>query len=343
MGITIVDEIYGPQLISEEVLCDLLLSAPLERLKGVHQSGAGYLVRPGRDVSRYEHSVGVMLCIRRLGGSLEEQIAGLLHDLSHTAFSHVADQVFNRRNEDFHELFFEKLVQASDIAEILASYGISSNILFSQADWPLLDQPQPELCADRIDYTLRDLFRLGVIDEQETQGFLSSLAVWEGIIVVKNIEAARWFVDRYETEVVDLFMNPTELAANELLARSLTRAIDSEVIGIDDLFQRDEDVFDKLRSSADPEIREPIGLLHPTLKATESDTEFDFRVFAKSRVIDPLVLSGDQAIRCGTMYPRVAEISQRVHKKAMTGIPVKLLGSRLGVVAQMSVTHQTPG
>jgi HD superfamily phosphohydrolase len=34
-----------------------------------------------------------MLLVRRLGASLEEQIAALLHDVSHTAFSHVIDSV----------------------------------------------------------------------------------------------------------------------------------------------------------------------------------------------------------------------------------------------------------
>ena len=38
-----------------------------------------------------------MLLIKKLGGSVEEQIAGLLHDVSHTAFSHVIDYVFDNK------------------------------------------------------------------------------------------------------------------------------------------------------------------------------------------------------------------------------------------------------
>ncbi len=38
-----------------------------------------------------------MMLVNRLGGSLEEQIAALLHDVSHTAFSHVIDYVLEQK------------------------------------------------------------------------------------------------------------------------------------------------------------------------------------------------------------------------------------------------------
>src|SRR5579872_5841205 len=85
------DDVYGTYNIHEPVLIDLLQSSAVTRLKGIHQGGSAYLVMKRRDNTRFEHSVGVMSLIRCLGGSLHEQIAGLLHDVSHTAFSHVVD------------------------------------------------------------------------------------------------------------------------------------------------------------------------------------------------------------------------------------------------------------
>lgn len=99
------DRLYGEADL-EPVLTDLIHSKAVQRLNGIHQGGACFLVNPAWNISRCEHSIGVMLLIRRLGGSLEEQIAGLLHDVSHTAFSHVADDVFNMENEDYHEQMF---------------------------------------------------------------------------------------------------------------------------------------------------------------------------------------------------------------------------------------------
>src|SRR5438552_18945322 len=97
------DEVYGEHEVNEDLLLDLLASNAVKRLAAVSQAGASSLVRRGRSVSRLEHSVGVMLLTRMLGGTVMEQAAGLLQDVSHTAFSHTVDYVFKDRKEEFHE------------------------------------------------------------------------------------------------------------------------------------------------------------------------------------------------------------------------------------------------
>lgn len=92
------DPLYGEFEING-LLEDLIVSKPVQRLKGIHQAGAGFLVNSRWTISRFEHSVGVMLLIRQFGGSLQEQVAGLLHDVSHTAFSHVVDVVLKMRRK----------------------------------------------------------------------------------------------------------------------------------------------------------------------------------------------------------------------------------------------------
>ena len=71
------DCVYGKCEITEPVLVELIHSKPLQRLKGIMQSGARVYIFSNRDVTRYEHCVGVMLLLRKLGASIEEQIAGL--------------------------------------------------------------------------------------------------------------------------------------------------------------------------------------------------------------------------------------------------------------------------
>ena len=137
------DDIYGSFEV-EPVLQDLVFSKPVQRLKGIHQGGASYLVNKEWNVTRYEHSVGVMLLVRKLGGTLQEQIAGLLHDVSHTAFSHVIDFVLKNESEDFHEEIFEETIMDSEIPSILKQYGYSIEEII-QGDHSLLEQPLPLL------------------------------------------------------------------------------------------------------------------------------------------------------------------------------------------------------
>lgn len=55
------DKLYGSMEV-EPVLRDLVNSRPLQRLKGVHQAGAAYLVCPEWNVTRYEHSILESCC-----------------------------------------------------------------------------------------------------------------------------------------------------------------------------------------------------------------------------------------------------------------------------------------
>ena len=94
-SITIFDKIYGTYKITSPVIIKLLKSSPVQRLKKIAQFGVPDQLYHLKGYSRYDHSVGVFLLLRKLEASELEQIAGLLHDVSHTAFSHVIDYVYN--------------------------------------------------------------------------------------------------------------------------------------------------------------------------------------------------------------------------------------------------------
>ena len=105
------DDLYGKVEIVEPVLWDVIASDALQRTKGISQHGITALLGITPPFSRFDHAVGAMLLLRRLGASLEEQIAALLHDVSHTAFSHVIDYVFhNHSGQSYHENWKEEIV-----------------------------------------------------------------------------------------------------------------------------------------------------------------------------------------------------------------------------------------
>ena len=56
------DYLYGEYIV-EPVIEEVINTKEVQRLKNIHQGGASYLVNPNCNVSRYEHSIGVMLLI----------------------------------------------------------------------------------------------------------------------------------------------------------------------------------------------------------------------------------------------------------------------------------------
>lgn len=80
-----------------------------------------------------------MMLVNKLGGSLKEQVAALLHDVSHTTFSHVIDYVLGHKEENYHEMIYEQIVAKSSIPEILAKAGLDwKGILLDESQWTLL-------------------------------------------------------------------------------------------------------------------------------------------------------------------------------------------------------------
>src|ERR1700744_259956 len=97
------DRGYGKISVDDAGILDLIGCPTFQRLRGIKQAGPSALAYPFKDVTRFEHSLGVYTLLRRLGASHKEQIAGLLHDISHTAFSHAVDFLVTSEEQDHHE------------------------------------------------------------------------------------------------------------------------------------------------------------------------------------------------------------------------------------------------
>ena len=320
----IIDKIYGEFEI-EDILEELINTKAVQRLKNIHQGGASYLVNPNWNVTRYEHSVGTMIFIKLIGGSIEEQIAGLLHDISHTAFSHVVDFALDKSNEDYHEEIFEIIVEASDIPKILTKYGYDyKDILYNEKKWTLLERSAPALCADRIDYTLRDMYSYGYISLVAIRNFLDSLQIRDGEIVINSINAAEWFVNTYYKEVIDFFLNPLVVYANDRLSKGIKLALSLSEITLEDLLKDDNYVFNILNNSKNKEIRNLIESLNYNVDVIENKKEYDIHQVNKLRVIDPTVIINGIVSRASEKSLLIKILGDKAVKKSKDGVFVKI-------------------
>lgn len=296
------DTIYGSVEITEAVLETLMDTAVLQRLKGIRQHGISGLIGVTAPITRYEHSVGAMLLVRRLGGSLTEQIAALLHDASHTAFSHVIDYVVDGHdNQSYHDEMKEHYLAQTELPALLAAYGYDWRLFLDEAAFPLLEQPSPRLCADRLDYFLRDAQALGLAGAGQIELVLASLVVAHGRMAVNNLEAARWLGYTYIQADDASWANFREVGLYEVTAQAIRRALTAGSIHEADFWLTDAPFWDKLHGSDDPELQQWLALISPSTRFEWDEHNPTFRVSTKLRAIDPDVLADGQLIPLSTL------------------------------------------
>jgi hypothetical protein len=282
------DRIYGPQEITEPVLLDLVDSAALQRLRGVLQHGVSALIGVTSDTSRFEHSIGVMLLVRRLGASLHEQIAALLHDVSHTAFSHVIDYVFDgHETQAYHEEHKLSYVSTTDIPGILERHGFHWHDFMPEDRFHLLEQEIPHLCADRLDYFLRDARDLGLASGNEIACTLAHLHPYQGRMLVDDLEVARWLGYTFIEADKASWANFREVGLYELAARAIRRGLQIGILLEADLWGTDRPAWNKLLACDDPQLQENLVRVHPDTRFYWDEAHPTFWVSTKLRSIDP--------------------------------------------------------
>lgn len=297
------DRIYGTFDILDPVLIELIHTPPVQRLKRINQSGASKYVFLWKDVTRFDHSIGVMLLLRKFGADLVEQVAGLLHDIPHTAFSHVADFVFANKHHTYHEQFHESMIENSEIAQILNKYKIPKTVAHPE-QFGLLERNIPDLCADRIDYTLRDHFSLHK-DRESIEAKLAGLVVYKGEFVFSHAAAAESFAKDYLEFDRNNWADPREVALYELLAQAIRHALDQKILTVIDLFTDDETVLSILKTHGDPFVLKKLAFLTPAFRIEEATREhYHLHIKTKHRYVDPKVLQGKTIQRLSAISTR---------------------------------------
>ncbi|SHK24885.1 hypothetical protein SAMN02745163_03486 [Clostridium cavendishii DSM 21758] len=322
------DLVYGEFFI-EPLLENLINTPELQRLKNIHQGGASYLVNSKWNVTRYEHSIGTMLLIKLLGGSLEEQIAGLLHDISHTAFSHVVDFALNNKAEDYHENIFINVIENSAIPKILENHGYNhKEILYNESKWTILEKSAPALCADRIDYTLRDMLNYGTISNEEVKEFLPYLKVVNGEIVITSIEKAEWFTQVYYKEVIDFFMHPLNAYAYNKLSEAIKIALELNEITLTDLSKDDSYVLSQLKNSNFKDIKSLMNDLNYNVKVVEDSNNYQIHQKNKVRIIDPNIFIDNCLYKSSEKSKLIKILNKKALEKSKKGVYVNVLKTK---------------
>jgi len=315
------DKIYGRFEITDPIIIELMNTAAFERLKGICQFGIPDKYYNLIGYSRFEHSVGVYIFLNKLGASEEEQVAGLLHDISHTAFSHLVDWVVGdaENKEDFQNKRHLAVLEQSEISNILKKYGFDPKKIADHHRFRLLEQDIPDLCADRIDYVLRE----SLLDVAKQ--CLPDLTVFDGQITFLNEQKAVLFADNFLSRQTEHWASYEAVTRYAILSDLLRKAIQRDDILFDDLLKSDDFVINKIIQTKKNEYLNALKLLENKNLNFLPKAEKSLR--KKFRYVDPKILIDSKPMR-------LSEINEDFKKRLEETRILNTRGVRPGILPE---------
>ncbi len=156
-----------------------IIDTPIfQRLRRIRQLAGAHLVYPGAQHSRFEHSLGTMHIANQAAIVLKEKgfldsndvenirMASLLHDIGHGPFSHLFEEVLQKKKKISHEEIGERLILKTEIGDLITKYGYDkkflSKLAFGNSKYQFMNEIiSGGLSSDMMDYLLRDGYFTG--------------------------------------------------------------------------------------------------------------------------------------------------------------------------------------
>ena len=212
----------------------LVDTRPYQRLRWIKQLGSANLVYPGANHTRLEHSIGVSHLAKQMalqsdvpGDELHlVSIAGLLHDLGHSPYSHLADELpFGKDHVDI----TQDIIKESQISDIFNDEGIDSreicNLIKGEHRYGSLISG--DIDADRLDYLMRDSHYTGVKTGVDTGRLVTKMSITNGELVIgeSGLPVVETFLTSRSVMFPTVYFHPFSRGAELMLARATKAAI----------------------------------------------------------------------------------------------------------------------
>lgn len=189
----------------EPLLLNIIDTIEFQRLRDIKQLGVCYYVFSGASHNRFEHSLGVAYLCGKLLLFLKNnqpelnitdrdiiliKIAGLVHDIGHSCFSHFFDNYFlkEKSNSKFNnheyrsQIIFEYIVEKYKL-EISKEEINKIKLLIDPNEnennfmYQILANKNSSIDCDKFDYLLRDTYNLGLPYSLDCNRFIENTKV----------------------------------------------------------------------------------------------------------------------------------------------------------------------
>lgn len=311
-----------------EFLIEYIQTTAMLRLDGISMfPGADYtkILKIKNFNSRLKHSIGVALIIWNFTKDKKQTLAGLFHDISTPAFSHIVDFMNGDylNQESTEELTKYMIENSKEIMALLNRDGIKVEEVCNYHIYPIADNDTPMLSADRLEYTFSDGLEIdGIFDLEKINRIYKNLTILKN----ENNEIELGFNDLKIAE--EFIYNANKLwllisGGNEIniimqfWTDYLKKLINNGCIEEKDLYKMSEfQIIEKIEKYADEKMVNILEEFQNCIEIGRSNIEikgkYCISIKVKKRYINPLVNNNDIAKRIIELSYQAKEIIERI-------------------------------
>ena len=217
-----------------ELESSLVDTEPYQRLRWIKQLGSANLVYPGANHTRLEHSIGVSHLAKQMAiqsGVPDDEmhlvsVAGLLHDLGHSPYSHLADELPFGKD---HVEVTQDIIKDSQISDIFHKQGIETNEICDliKGNHKYGSLISGDIDADRLDYLIRDSHYTGVKTGVDTGRLITKMSFSSNELVIGEscLPVVETFLTSRSIMFPTVYFHPFSRGAELMLARATKSAI----------------------------------------------------------------------------------------------------------------------
>ena len=226
----------------DDLESSLVDTEPYQRLRWIKQLGSANLVYPGANHTRLEHSIGVSHLVKQMASQSDVpndeiplvSVAGLLHDLGHSPYSHLADELPFGKD---HVEVTQDIINSSQISDILSDQGLDINEVCNliKGDHKYGSLISGDIDGDRLDYLMRDSHYTGVKTGVDTGRLVTKMSIADNELVIgeSGLPVVETFLTSRSIMFPTVYFHPFSRGAELMLARATSAAIDNDVFTYD--------------------------------------------------------------------------------------------------------------
>lgn len=329
--------IHGDLVVDDSLAIELIQSPIMQRLKHIYQYGVNEFALPKKNYhfTRFEHSLGVYQILKDRGASRREQIAGLLHDASHTVFSHTMDPLFmgGMNKGGYQDTIHAKFLKTYGAEKILLQCDFDvEDVLPDRPEFRCLEQPGPQLCTDRVQYILQAGHLEELMTPLDVQQSYDDLQFDGQNWYFRTPEIAEKFAFISLNQTLNTWGSPDNL----VLANWVSEIVKilwkrGKITGDDVHFNlTDEQLWSQIINSKEPEIQvlvQKVLTINDQFDLFEDEGEIpnNYRIlYAKFRGVDPYVLVGKELVLLTQISPKYKQDYEAVRQHIKEGWKIKL-------------------